>query len=118
MVDQQQKVTNSKYIKEKGFAIMKDSNENNIINAANNSGLFDMSLGLSEKEQPKRMSKTNYNESAITFGEAKAGSMEAYNFSSEVSITTHRERRGKSVCGISRDDGQVSIQHSHEYHIR
>jgi hypothetical protein len=49
-VDQQQKVTKSKYIKEKGFAVMKDSNENYIINAANNLGLFDMSLGLSEKE--------------------------------------------------------------------
>jgi hypothetical protein len=55
-VDQQLKVTKSKYIKEKGFAVMKDSNKNNIINAANNSGLFDMSLGLSEKEQCKRMS--------------------------------------------------------------
>jgi hypothetical protein len=41
------------------------------------------------------MSKTNYNESAITFGEAKAGSMEAYNFSSEASITTlHAEKEG------------------------
>jgi hypothetical protein len=57
--------------------------------------LFDMSLGLSEKEQHKRMSKTNYNESAIMFGEAKAGSMEACNFSSEASITTlHAEKEG------------------------
>ena len=41
------------------------------------------------------MSKTNYNESAITFREAKAGSMEAYNFSSEASITTlHAEKEG------------------------
>jgi hypothetical protein len=74
---------------------MKDSNKNNIINAANNSGLFDMSLGLSEKEQRKQMSKTNYNESAMSFGEAKAGSIEAYNFSSEASITTlHAEKEG------------------------
>jgi hypothetical protein len=95
-VDQQQKVTKSKYIKEKGFAVMKDSNnKNNFTNAANKSGLFDMSLGLSEKEQRKRMSKTNYNESAITFGEAKTGSMEAYNFSSDASITTlHAEKEG------------------------
>ncbi len=41
------------------------------------------------------MSKTNYNESAIMFGEAKAGSMKAYNFSSEASITTlHAEKEG------------------------
>ncbi len=97
-VEQQQKVTKSKYIKEKGFAIMKDSNENNIINVANNSGLFDMSLGLSDKEQCNRMAKTSYNNLAITFGDAKAGSMEAYNFSSEASITMlHKKREGKGV---------------------
>jgi hypothetical protein len=90
-VEQQQKVTNSKYIKEKGFAIVKDSNKDDIINAANNSGLFDLSLGLSDKEQRNRIAKTSYNNSAITFGDAKAGSMEAYNFSSGASITTLHE---------------------------
>jgi hypothetical protein len=61
-----------------------------------------MSLGLSEKEQRKRMSKTNYNVSAILFGEAKAGSMEAYNFSSEAPITTlHAEKEGGGVSVAS-----------------
>ncbi len=101
-MEQQQKVTKSKYIKEKGFAIVKDSNKNNIINVAKNSGLFDMSLGLSDKEQCNRMAKTSYNALAITFGDAKAGSMEAYNFSSEASITTlHEEREGKGVSVAS-----------------
>jgi hypothetical protein len=40
-VEQQQKVTKSKYIKEKGIAVMKDSDEDDIINAANKTGLFD-----------------------------------------------------------------------------
>jgi hypothetical protein len=75
-VEQQQKVNKSKYIKEKGFVIIKDSDKNNIINAANNSGLFDMLLSLSDKEQRERTAKTNYNELAITFRDAKAGSME------------------------------------------
>ncbi len=56
-VDQQLKVTKSKYIKKKGFAVMKDRDENNIINAANKLGLFDMSLGLSEKNNAKECSK-------------------------------------------------------------
>jgi hypothetical protein len=46
------------------------------------------------------MAKTGYNESTISFGEAKAGSMETYNFSSGASITTvhaKREGKGKSV---------------------
>ncbi len=47
-----------------------------------------MSLGLSDKEQRERMANSGYNESAISFEEAKVGSMEAYNFSAGASITT------------------------------
>ena len=101
-VEQQQKVTKSKYIKEKGIAVMKESDEDDIINAANKTGLFDMSLGLSDKEQRERMAKSGYNESAITFGEAKVGSMEAYNFSAGASITTvHAEKEGKGTSVAS-----------------
>jgi hypothetical protein len=101
-VEQQQKVTKSKYIKEKGIAVMKDSDEDDIINAANKIGLFDMSLGLSEKEQRERMAKSGYIESAISFGEAKVGSMEAYNFSAGASITTvHAEKEGKGSSAAS-----------------
>jgi hypothetical protein len=101
-VGQQQKVTKSKYIKEKGFAIVKDSDKDNIINAANNSGLFDLSLGLSDKEQRDRIAKTSYNDSAIIFKDTKAGSMEAYNFSSGASITTlHEEREGEGISVAS-----------------
>ena len=52
-VEQQQKVATSRYIKEKGVAVLKDNKEDDIINAANKTGLFDMSLGLSDKEQRK-----------------------------------------------------------------
>jgi hypothetical protein len=101
-VEQQQKVTKSKYTKEKGFAIVKDSNEDDIINVANNSGFFNLSLGLSVKEQRNRIAKTSYNDLAITFGDAKAGSMEAYNFSSGAPITTlHEEREGEGISVAS-----------------
>jgi hypothetical protein len=39
----------SRYLKKKGVAVMKDSDEDNIINTTNKTGLFDMSLGLSDK---------------------------------------------------------------------
>ncbi len=69
---------------------------------ANNSGLFDLALGLSDKEQRNRIAKTSYNDLAITFGDAKAGSMEAYNFSSGASITTlHEEREGEGISVAS-----------------
>ena len=102
MVEQQQKVTKSKYLKEKGVTVMKDSEEDDIINAANKTGLFDMSLGLSDKEQCERMAKTGHIDSAITFRDAKVGSMEAYNFSAGTSITTvHAEREGEGTSVAS-----------------
>jgi hypothetical protein len=101
-VEQQQKVTKSKYIKEKGIALLKDSDEDDIINAANKTGLFDMSLSLSDKEQREQMATSGLNESATSFGEAKAGSMEAYNFSAGASITmVHAENEGKGTSVAS-----------------
>ena len=101
-VEQQQKVTTSKYIKDRGVAVMKDVDEDDIINAANKTGLFDMSLGLSDKEQQERMAKTGHNESAISFGKAMVGSMEAFNFSAGASITmVHAEREGKGTSVAS-----------------
>jgi hypothetical protein len=49
------------------------------------------------------MAKSGYNELAISFGEAKIGSMEAYNFSAGASITTvqHAEREGKGTSVAS-----------------
>jgi hypothetical protein len=81
---------------------MKDSDEDDIINAANKTGLFDMSLGLSDQEQREQMVKSGYNESAISFREAKVGSMEAYNFSTGASTTTvHAEKEGKGTSVAS-----------------
>ncbi len=81
---------------------MKDSEEDDIINTTNKTGLFDMSLGLSDKEQCERMAKTGHIDLAITFGDAKVGSMEAYNFFAGVSITTvHAEKEGEGTSVAS-----------------
>ena len=56
-VEQQQKVTKSRYIKAKGIAVLNENEENDIINAANKTGLFNMSLGLSDKEQRNGQSR-------------------------------------------------------------
>jgi hypothetical protein len=100
-VEQQQKVTKSKYLKEKGVAVMKESEEDDIINAANKTGLFDMSLGLSDKEQREQMAKTRHIDLAITFGDAKVGSIKAYNFSAGVSITTVHAKREGEVTSVA-----------------
>ena len=101
-VEQQQRVTKSKYMKDRKVAVMKEDDEDDIINAANKTGLFDMSLGLLDKEQRERIAKTGHNESEISFGDAMVGSMEAFNFSSGASITTvHAEKEGKGTSVAS-----------------
>jgi hypothetical protein len=90
-ISQQQKVTKSKYKKEKGYAIVDNEGADDIINAAVTQGIFDLTLGLSNKEKRAMILDRIHDVSAISFGEAKEGSMEAYNFSSEQSVTsTHK----------------------------
>ncbi len=87
-LDQQQKITRSKYITDKGYAVLDESNSDDIINAAAEEGIFDTTLGLSEKERRSVIAGKGHNASEIMFGEAKEGAVEAHNFSSSMSITT------------------------------
>jgi hypothetical protein len=60
----------------------------NIINAEVATDIYDTMLGLSDKEQRIATTSKGYDASAIMFGEAKEGTVEAHNFSSKASITT------------------------------
>jgi hypothetical protein len=46
-LDQQQKVTKSKYITNKGFAVLNDTESDNIINTVAGAVIYDTLLGLS-----------------------------------------------------------------------
>jgi hypothetical protein len=87
-LDQQQKVTKSKYITDKGFAVLDDTESDNIINAVTGADIYDTTLGLSDKEGRTAAASKGNNASAIMFGEAKEGAVEAHNFSSKASVTT------------------------------
>jgi hypothetical protein len=50
-LSQQQKVTKSKYLKDLGHAAVDQSNADDIINAATTQGIYDLTLGLSDKER-------------------------------------------------------------------
>ena len=89
-LSQQQKVTKSKYVKDAGHAIIDLTDADDIINAATTQGIYDLTLVLSDKE--RRMHEA----SAITYGDAREGSMEAHNFSSAaliMSIHTRNEKK-------------------------
>ncbi len=87
-LDQQQKITKSKYVSNKGYAILDETNSDDIINAVAGEGIYDMLMGLSDKEHRTATVSKGYNTSAIMFGEAKEGAIKAHNFSSSASITT------------------------------
>jgi hypothetical protein len=85
---QQKRVTRLKYLLTKGYAILTEEDSDDIINAVSSKGIYDMTLGLPDKERREQVTNQAYNVNAIMFGEAKEGAMEAYKFLANASITT------------------------------
>jgi hypothetical protein len=104
-LSQQQRVTKSKYLKDLGHAVIDQSDADDIINAATNQGIYDLTLGLSDKERRTMVAGRAHDVSAINFGEAKEGSMEAYNFSLvQLVMSTHsvneKKKDAKTVASV------------------
>jgi hypothetical protein len=102
-LSQQQKVTKSKYLKDLGHAAVDQSDADDIINAATTQGIYNLTLGLSDKERQVLVAGKAHEASAISFGEVKEGAVLAHNFSSKASVTTihssnKRKRDSKSVA--------------------
>ena len=101
-LDQQQKVTKSKYIANRGFAVLNDTELDDIINAVAGADIYDTTLGLSDKEQWTAAGSKDYNALAIMFGEAKEGAVQAHNFSSKASVTTiHSKNMDNSTTVVT-----------------
>ncbi len=102
-MSQQQKVTKSKYLKDLGHAAVDQSDADDIINAAMTQGIYDLTLGLSDKERQVLVAGKAHEASAITYGKAKEGAVKAHNFSSKASVTTihlsnERKRDARTVA--------------------
>ncbi len=98
-------MTKSKYLKDLGHAVIDQTDADNIINAASTQGIYDITLGLLDKEKWMMVLGRAHEASAITFGEAEEGSMEAHNFSLVASVTsTHsvneKKRDTKTVASV------------------
>jgi hypothetical protein len=78
-LSQQQKVTTSKYLKDLGHAMVERTDGDDIIQASSSEGIYDLMLGLSDKEFRSLVS-LGHDAAAITFGKAKEGAIEAHNF--------------------------------------
>ena len=85
-LDQQQKITNSKYISDRGYAVLDETDLDDIINTVDGKGIYDTSLGLSDKASRVATTSKGYEALSIMFGEAKKGAVEAHNFSSFITM--------------------------------
>ncbi len=94
-LSQQQKVTKSKYVKDAGHAIIDQTDADDIINAATTQGIHDLTQGLLDKERRRMVAGKAHEASAITYGEAREGLMEACNFLSAALITSIHTRNKK-----------------------
>ena len=73
-------MTASKYLKDLGRAVVDRMDGDDIIQASSSAGIFDLTLGLSDKER-RLLASCGHDAAAITFDEAKEGAIEAHNFS-------------------------------------
>ncbi len=85
---QQQKILSSKYLKDLSHVVVDKTDGNGIIQASNLEGIYDLSLGLSDKERRLLVALRGYDAAAITYGKAKEGAIEAHNFLAAPSVTT------------------------------
>jgi hypothetical protein len=103
MLDQQKKITKSKYVSNRGYAVLDETDSDNIINEVAGEGIYNTLLGLLDKERREATASKGYNASAIMFGEAKEGAVEAYNFSSSASITTLHLKNVSNSRSVTRE---------------
>ena len=82
-------MTASKYLKDLSHTVVDNLEGDDIIQASSLLGIYDLTLGLSDKER-RSLASRGHNAAAITYGEAKEGAIEAHNFSSALSITSLR----------------------------
>jgi hypothetical protein len=54
-LQQQKRVTRSKYFLTKGYALLTEEDLDNLINAVSSKGIYDMTLGLSDKERREQV---------------------------------------------------------------
>jgi hypothetical protein len=94
---QQQKVSSSKYLKDLGHAVVDTTDGDDIIQASNLEGIFDLSLGLSDKERWSLLTIRGYDAAAITYGNAKEGLIEVHIFFAALSVTSLRSTKGKAA---------------------
>ena len=66
-LSQQQKVTASKYLKDLGQAVVKRTDGDDIIQASSLKGIYDLTLGLPDRERRLLVSH-GHDAAAITFG--------------------------------------------------
>ncbi len=96
-LSQLQEVTSSKYLKDLGHAVVDRTDGDDIIHASTSESIYDLTLGLSDKERWSLVALQGYDAAAITYGKAKEGAVETHNFSAALSVTSLQSKKGKGA---------------------
>jgi hypothetical protein len=78
----------SKYLKDLGHMVVERTDGDDIIHASTSEGIYDLTLGLSDKERWSLIALHGYDDAAITYSKAKEGAVEAHDFSAALSVTS------------------------------
>jgi hypothetical protein len=76
--------------------VVKRVEGDDIICASTSEGIYDLTLGLSDKEC-RSLVGHGYDAAAITYNKAKEGAIEAHNFSAALSVTSLHSAKGKGT---------------------
>ncbi len=109
-------MTASKYLKDLGHAVVERTDGEDIIQASSSEGIYDLTLGLSDKERRLLVSR-GHDAAAISFGEAKEGAIEAHNFSAALSLTSLCSAKGRGKGATESPAPNPTLAHS-VYSIR
>jgi hypothetical protein len=96
-LSQQQKVTLFKYLKDLGHTVVERTDGDDIIYATTSAGIYNLTLGVSDRERRLLVALQGYDTAAITYGKAKEGAVEAHNFSAASSVTSLHLAKGKGA---------------------
>jgi hypothetical protein len=101
MLSQQQKVTKFKYVKDAGHAVIDQTDADDIIKPATTQGIYNLTLGLSDKERWALVAGRAHEASAITSREAKEGFLEAHSLKALITSTHSKNEKKRDTTLVA-----------------
>ncbi len=109
-LSQQQKVTSSKYLKDFGHVVVDKIDGEDIIHASTSEGIYDLTLGLSDREWQSLVATQGYNAAAITYGGGSRGTQLFHHIVSNFPALRQGKGSGRKISHRS-NSSEISLQY-------